>query len=251
MGTASTVITVSNRKGGVGKTTTAVNLGHGLALKGKSVLLVDVDPQGHIAPALGLEQEPGLFDLLVGGRPLRETIRRARENLWIVPGNQRTATAEVMLIYEKADPATLREALGGKVNGWPDYIIFDTAPSVGRLQEFALWISDMVLIPSAVDFLSSAGIADLVTELLGFKSEKGWRGRLFGVLPTFYDEVTRESRSNLSELRNAFGDLVLPPLHRATVLRECAAEGKTIFELDPTSRAADEYAALVWSVLDA
>ena len=246
----SKVITVSNRKGGVGKTTTAVSLGHGLALKGKSVLLVDLDPQGHIAPALGLEQEPGLLDLLVSGRPLRETIRRARENLWIVPGNQRTATAETMLIYEKAEPDTLRTALVGNVSGGPEYIIFDTAPSVGRLQEFALWISDMVLIPSAVDFLSSAGIADLVTELFGFKKEKGWRGELLGVLPTFYDEVTRHSKTNLAELQDAFGDLVLPPLHRATVLRECTAEGKTIFELDPTSRAADEYAALVWSVLN-
>jgi len=235
----------------VGKTTTAVNLGHGLALKGKSVLLVDVDPQGHIAPALGLEQEPGLFDLLVGRRPLRETIRRARENLWVVPGNQRTATAEVMLIYEKAEPAALRNALTGKVNGAPDYIIFDTAPSVGRLQEFALWISDLVLIPSAVDFLSSAGIADLVTELFGFKAERGWKGELLGVLPTFHDEVTRQSKENLTELRGAFGDLVLSPLHRATVLRECTAEGKTIFELAPTSRAAEEYAALVWSVLNA
>ena len=223
MGTANTVITVSNRKGGVGKTTTAVSLGHGLALKGKSVLLVDVDPQGHIAPALGLDQEPGLFDLLVGSRSLEETVRRARENLWIVPGNQRTATAETMLIYEKAEPDTLRKVLGGNASRGPEYIVFDTAPSVGRLQEFALWISDLILIPSAVDFLSSAGIANLVNELLEFKNEKGWRGRLLGVLPTFYDEVTRESKSNLSELRDAFGDLVLPPLHRATVLRECAA----------------------------
>jgi chromosome partitioning protein len=244
------VITVSNRKGGVGKTTTAVNLGHGLALKGKSVLLVDVDPQGHIAPALGLEQESGLFDLLVGGRLLKETIRRARENLWIVPGNQRTATAEAMLIYERAEPAVLRKALAGNANGGPEYIIFDTAPSVGRLQEFALWISDLVLIPSAVDFLSSAGIADLVTEIFGFKEEKGWRGELLGVLPTFYDEVTRQSKSSLGELRDAFGDLVLPPIHRATVLRECTAEGKTIFEQEPTSRAVEEYAALVWSVLN-
>jgi chromosome partitioning protein len=73
-----TVITVSNRKGGVAKTTTTVTLGHGLTLKGKFVLLVDVDPQGHIAPALGLEQEPGLFNLLVVGRTLREVIRLAR-----------------------------------------------------------------------------------------------------------------------------------------------------------------------------
>jgi len=75
------IITVCNRKGGVAKTTTCVTLGHGLALKGKKVLLVDVDPQGHIAPALGLEQGPGLFDLLVGGAGLRDIQRQARPNI--------------------------------------------------------------------------------------------------------------------------------------------------------------------------
>ena len=77
-------VTVSNRKGGVGKTTTTVTLGHGLALKGKSVLLVDVDPQGHVAPALGLEQEPGLFDLLVAGSSLQNVTRYTRPGLWII-----------------------------------------------------------------------------------------------------------------------------------------------------------------------
>ncbi|MGD8462934.1 MAG: AAA family ATPase, partial [Anaerolineae bacterium] len=96
-----TVITVSNRKGGVAKTTTTVTLGHGLALKGKSVLLVDVDPQGHIAPALGMEQEPGLFDLLVARTSLRNVTRQARPNLFVLPGNVRTATAQTVLTAER------------------------------------------------------------------------------------------------------------------------------------------------------
>jgi chromosome partitioning protein len=135
------------------------------------------------------------------------------------------------------------------VNGGPDFVILDTAPSVGRLQEMALWMADLVVIPSAVDFLSSAGIADLVGELAQLQAE-GWKGSLLGVLPTFYDEVTNESKTNLTELQEAFGELVLPPIHRATALRECTAEGKTIFEFAPKSRAAEEYSALVWSVLD-
>jgi len=98
-----TVLTVANRKGGVAKTTTSVNLAHGLALEGKTGMLVDTDPQGHVAPALGLDQEPGLFNILVAGRLLREMVRQARPNLWILPGNQRTGTAEAMLVYEKAN----------------------------------------------------------------------------------------------------------------------------------------------------
>jgi chromosome partitioning protein len=244
------VITVSNRKGGVAKTTTVITLGHGLALKGKNVLLVDVDPQGHVAPALGLEQEPGLFDLLVAGAILRNVTRQARPGLWVVPGNQRTSTAQTVMIAERAADGALLKALRGNVNGGLDYIVLDTAPSVGRLQEMALWAADLVVIPSAVDFLSSAGIADLVGGLHDLKGN-GWKGRILGVLPTFFDEVTRESKTNLDELQAAFGDLVLPPIHRATILRECAAEGKTLWELAPKSRAADEYAALVWRVLDA
>jgi chromosome partitioning protein len=246
----SKIITVSNRKGGVAKTTTVITLGHGLALKGKSVLLVDVDPQGHVAPALGMEQEPGIFDLLVGRASLRNVTRQARPGLWLVPGNQRTNTAQTVMIAERAEDNALANVLKGSVNGGPDYIILDTAPSVGRLQEMALCMADLVVIPSAVDFLSSAGIADLVGGLDKLR-DKGWTGAILGILPTFYDDVTKESKTNLEELKAAFGDLVLPPIHRATVLRECTAEGKTVFEFAPDSRAADEYAALVWSVLDA
>jgi chromosome partitioning protein len=244
------VITVSNRKGGVAKTTTTVTLGHGLALKGKSVLLVDVDPQGHLAPALGMEQEPGLFDLLVARASLRNVTREARPKLSILPGNVRTATAQTVLTAEREWDDALSRAIRNRVDGQLDYIILDTAPSVGRLQEMALWMADLVVIPSAVDFLSSAGVADLMCELAGMKHD-GWRGRLLGILPTFYDEVTNESKTNLAELETAFGKRVLPPIHRATILRECTAEGKTIFELAPNTRAAEEYAALVWRVLDA
>lgn len=243
-------ITIANRKGGVAKTTTAVTLAHGLALQGASSLIVDVDPQGHVAPALGLEQEPGLFDLLVSGATLRNVTRLARPNLWIVPGNPRTATAQTVLLAEGAGNDAIRKAIRGQVNGGLDFVILDTAPSVGKLQEMALWMSDLVIIPSAVDFLSSAGVADLIGGLDDLKA-KGWRGALLGVLPTFHDETTRESSATLAELRATFGHLVLDPIHRATVLREATAEGKTIFEFAPKSRAALEYSALVWRVKDA
>ena len=173
----STIITVSNRKGGVAKTTTAVTLAHGLAIKGKRVLVVDIDPQGHVAPCLGLDEEPGMFDLLMGNRTLAYVVRRARENLWIVPGNQRTATAENALVYENRKLDALQKPLSNGLTGNLDYLIFDTPPGrVGVLQQFAIHLSDLVLIPSSVDHLSRLGIQDIVDELVKARASHNWQG---------------------------------------------------------------------------
>jgi chromosome partitioning protein len=122
---------------------------------------------------------------------------------------------------------------------------------VGALQQFALFLSNLVLIPASVDALSERGIVDVVREMEGLKTEKGWTGSLLGILPTFYDNVTNESKVRLGHLQQNFGALVLPAIHRATVLRECSGNGKTVFDLPKVSRAAEEYADLVWRVLDA
>jgi chromosome partitioning protein len=247
------IIAIANQKGGVAKTTTAVTLAHGLAVKGKEVLLVDADPQGHCAVFLGRPQEPGVFDLLVAEAPLRDVVRTTgRPRLWLLPGNKRNSTAATVLEAERAGIDTLRQALLGHLNGGrPDYIVLDTPPSVGvgGLQEMALFAADSVLIPVAVDFAAVVGALQLTETMKRLKGH-GWQGNILGVLPTFYDEQTRESRENLGEMRRRFGELVLPPIHRATVLRECTAAGETIFEFAPRSRAAEEYARLVWEVLD-
>ncbi len=246
------IITVANQKGGTGKTTTVVTLAHGLALKGKRVWIVDVCPQGQCAVALGIEQEMGLFNLLVGGRPLDEVLRNTgREGLFLVPGDKRTAIAQTVLDSERAGIDALAQAIRP---AWgqsrPDYIIIDTAPAVGGLQEMALWAADLVVVPCATDYLASDG-AVRIMETMGKLSSLGWQGKLLGILPTFYDDVTRESQAMLKDLQEAFGqDQVLPQVHRATILRECVAEGKTVWEKDPDARAAREYAALVWEVLD-
>ena len=247
-----TIITISNRKGGVAKTTTAVTLAHGLAIKGKNVLLVDIDPQGHVAPMLGLDEESGMFDLLMEKYSLASVVRKARENLWIVPSNQRTATAENALVYENRKLDALSKPLSNGLTGNLDYLIFDTPPGrVGVLQQFALFLSDLVLIPSKVDHLSSLGVQDIIHELATARKIHGWEGGILGILPTFHDKITTQSRAQRDWLREEYGDLVLPPIHQATVLRECSAQGKTIFDLDPRSRAAAEYAGLIWKVLDA
>ena len=107
-----------------------------------------------------------------------------------------------------------------------------------------MWASDFVIIPTATEFLSADGVGKVVQMMSILQHKKGWKGSLLGVLPTFYDEQTRESKSTHEDLRQIFGESLLAPIHRATILRECAAEGQTIFEKDPESRAAQEYQAL-------
>ncbi len=243
-------IVIANQKGGVGKTTTAVTLAHGLALKNYTVLLADLDPQGQCASHLGLDQTDGVFNLLVNRPPLRDVVRTTgRAGLCLLPGNKRTKTAETLMTIEHQGVDTLREILDAAINGRRlHYLVLDTAPSAGGLQENALYIADLLLIPSAVDYLSLEGVAEILKTLkvLGRPSPP-----LVQILPTFYDEVTRESKTNLEQLRETFGKAILDPIHRAAVLRECPALGVTIFEHDGESRAAKEYAKVVWGVMDA
>ena len=247
------VITVANQKGGVAKTTTAVALAHGLALKGYSVLLIDVDPQGQCATMLGVAQEPGIFNLLACAYPLQDVVQTTgRENLLLLPGDKRTSVAQALLVLEHpGEVDVLQRALEAGVNNHGlHYIVVDTAPSVGALQEAALWMADSVIVPCATDGLATDGLLEIIDTMHSLQDHHGWRGGLGGVLPTFYDEVTRESQAVLADLQQTLGDHLLDPIHRATVLRECAAEGKTIFEWCPESRAAREYATLVWRVIN-
>lgn len=247
-----TTITVANQKGGVGKTTTAVNLSHGLVLAGKRVLLVDLDPQGQCATILGLKPEPGAFNLLVAELPPNQVIRLTdRANLCVVLGDRKTATAQVLLGIERTPVSYVRDHLVPPAESDHfDFVIIDTSPSVGELQEQALWAADGVLIPCAVDYLASDGVYNIVSTLEKLRSEQNWQGEVLGLLPTFYDDVTRESKATLQDLSDRFGQYMLQPVHRATILRECAVEGKTIYELDPRSRAARQYAYLVDIVLN-
>ena len=246
-----TTITIANQKGGVGKTTTAVTLAHGLVQEGKRVLLVDLDPQGQCATILGLKPEPGAFNLLVAEHPLGEVIRSTdRENLFVVLGDRKTATAQTVLNVQRAPISFVQSKILPAAKDGIDYIIMDTSPSVGELQEQALWASDGVLVPCAVDYLASDGVFNIAVTLKRIHDEFNWKGKILGILPTFYDSVTRESKATLQDLQKRFDKLLLAPIHRATVLRECAVEGKTIFELDASSRAASQYRELVQYVLN-
>lgn len=241
-------ITIANQKGGVGKTTTAVHLAHGLSLAGKVVMLIDLDPQGQCATFLGVPQSSGPFSVLVQHQPLRNCTHLARPNLWLLPGDKSTSMASTVLSVLQSPINALKDALPRNGNG-PDYCIIDTAPSVSILQSMGVYAADLVIAPSACDFAASAGLLQLESTFTDLRSQYAWPGRLAGILPTFYEPNTNETARVICELSELYPDMLISPIHKATVLREIVAEGVTIWEYAAPSRAAQEYKALVDYVL--
>ncbi len=250
------IIVITNQKGGVGKTTTALNLAHGLARAGKEALVVDLDPQGQCATSLGMKPEEGAYYLLTMGTGAEETtfIRQfvrntGRERLWLIAGDQTVSAAQTVINANGRPVSHIRTALERFTRNGLDYIIVDTAPSVGGIQERALWAADLVIVPSSLEYLGTDGVRLVSDTMLKLQRENDWRGALLGILPTMYHEQLREHQASLADLQNGFPDRVLAPIHRATTLSECPGLGRTIFEKDPDSRAAQEYQALVKHVL--
>lgn len=237
------IIALTNHKGGVAKTTSAISLADALARIGKRVLLVDLDPQGQASVALGKDPEGCVFNLLIDPKIPQQWVRMSgRENLDLIPGNHTTATAQIVINVENRPIDAVKAALKPFTKTY-DYILLDTAPSVGGIQERAIWASGLVIVPTATEFLSSDGVRNVI-EMMQALAARGWEGKLLGVLPTFFDETTRETRATMENLSQTFGERLLPPIHRATILRECAAEGITIFEKDANCRSAEEYRSL-------
>lgn len=247
------IVTVSSQKGGTGKTTTACTVAHALAIKGYRTLIIDLDPQGQVASSLGRNHEPGIFNWIAnpsGVWPLSDVVRTTgRTNLLMIPGDKSTSAGQVLLNHYGTVFSALTDKRRELEAATFDFVIVDTAPSVGGLQEAALVASDLVIVPTATDYLSTEGVARTVETLAILRKDRGWRGRVLGILPTFYDDVTKESAATLADLEKTFGaKMLLQPIHRATILRECAAEGVTIWEKEPKHRAGREYADLVGRV---
>jgi chromosome partitioning protein len=247
-------IAFANQKGGTGKTTSVINIGHALARAGRRILVIDFDPQGHSAVSLNLDTEPGVANWLMypsfNTSPLtpdviQQWIRTtSSDNLFLLPSNQMTAKAQRLLAIEEAPITTVRDSLSPVQRMSFDFVLFDTSPSTGGLQEMATWAADLVVIVTSLDYLSADGVSNFVDMLGVLHSQKKWSGKLAGILPTFYDEQTRTTREQIVHLEAAFPDQVFAPIHRATLLREASAEGLTIFQKDPKSRPALEYERL-------
>jgi chromosome partitioning protein len=255
-------IAVINQKGGVGKTTTAVNLAAALARRGERVCVLDLDPQAHATTHFGVEPDgdrPSVYDVLVRGRALADVRRDVGENLALIESDINLAAAEVELAGVVGREVILREALAQDAESF-DYLLMDCAPSLGVLTINALAAADEVFIPLQPHFFALHGLSKLLetTALVGRRINPGLR--VSGVVVCLYDGATRLAQEVVRDLK-AFLDAsrsAAVPWARAKVfeskvrrnvkLAECPSFGKTIFEYAPKSPGAEDYAALAHEV---
>jgi len=237
----SRVIAISNLKGGIGKTTTVVNLGAGLALKGARVLLVDVDAQGNVAMALGVRPRRTLYEVLVDGVAAADCVFAARTNLDLIAADQALLGVQPV-IAQRPDWSRVLEQGLRPLAGEYDFILIDSGGSLTVLNTNALVCASDVLVPTAVEHFSLRSIELLFNHVARIK---GHSGSIRMIIPTMYDPRMRQSGELLDELRERYGALVSEPVRVNVRLSEAPTLGRTIYEYDPRSRGAADYALLV------
>ena len=242
-------IVISNSKGGVGKTTTAVSLGAGLAMRGERVLLVDLDTQGHVGRALGLTPKHSLYEVLDRNLPATQAITPARRNLDLLAGGRLLARSKKTIASLPYGAEHVLSEKLSELSGY-DYVILDTAPSWDVLNVNALFYARKVLLPISMEALAIYGMADFMEAIQGVQKYNP-NLQLQYVLPTFFDMRVRKSSEILQQLVEHFQRMVLPPIRYNVSLSECPAHGQTIFEYAPRSRGSKDYARLVERIANA
>ncbi len=231
------VFGVVNQKGGVAKTTSCVTLAHGLAMCGVRTLLVDLDAQGNVSDALGLEKRGGVQELLFGDLGQAVTESR-RPNLDVVLSDHSTAQARERLTGVSFREQVLAARLGELVaRARYEVVLLDTAPGVDLLQISALVAVTEFVIPVELSHLAVVGASDLLGSVASLRKLGGFQGRFLGILPTMWDQRSREGASQLAALRRQFGDLVWPAVPVDAKAREASRAGQSLWEYAPRCRA--------------
>ena len=241
-------LAVFNHKGGTGKTTTAVSVAAGLASKGKKVLLVDTDAQGNVSVSLGASAERSLYHVLVMGLRVSDAVRQVRPNLDLLPSNETLAAAELYLAGRQNRDRVLQDRLAAAAAAY-DYVVIDCSPSLSLMNQNALVFADSVLVPVACDYLSLIGVRQVIKTVKNVNALLHHPVQIWGVLPTFYDARAKICREAVSTLKSHFGDRCLAPVRAAIKVKEAPAQGQTIFEYADGSHPAEDYAAVVETIL--
>lgn len=247
------IIAIINQKGGVGKSTTAINLGAALGEMGKQVLLVDLDPQGNASSGLGVEKsliQKCIYDVLLNDVPLEDVIiPDIAEGLDIAPATINLAGAEVELVSEMARENRLKDAVGS-MRGKYDFILIDCPPSLGLLTVNALVAADKLLIPIQCEFYALEGVTKLLESMKRVKSRLNPTLDIYGILLTMYDSRTTLSKQVVDEVREYFGRLVFStPIPRTVKLSEAPSFGQPITQYDPKGRGSLSYIELAKEVI--
>ncbi|MGQ9474467.1 MAG: ParA family protein [Candidatus Caldatribacteriaceae bacterium] len=247
-----TVVAVTNQKGGVGKTTTCVNLGACLAERGQRVLLVDIDPQGNATSGLGVDRwhlKQCIYDLLINGVDAGELMCTTElEGLWLLPATIRLAGAEVELVSLPAREKKLQEGLKDWVESF-DFILIDCPPSLGLLTINALTLATKVLIPIQCEYYALEGLSQLMGTITMIRNSLNPTLELMGVLLTMFDSRTNLAQQVVDEIRRVFQEKVFQTvIPRSIRLSEAPSYGKPIILYDGNSRGALAYRNLAEEV---
>lgn len=246
-------IAIVNQKGGVGKSTTAVNLSAGLAEKKNKVLLIDIDPQGNASSGLGIEKaeaEYTIYDLLIESEPANKAIRASEsKNLDIIPANIELAGAEIELVSIMSRESRLKKSLQ-TVDSNYDYIIIDCPPSLGLLTLNALTAADSVMVPIQCEYYALEGLGQLMNTIELVRKNLNSDLRIEGVLMTMYDARTNLSEQVIDEVKDYFSDLVFKTIIPRNVrLSEAPSFGKAILDYSSSSKGAEAYRKLAEEVI--
>jgi len=245
------VIAFANQKGGVAKTTTALNLGVAFSEQGMKVLLVDLDPQGNLTMSQGLNPdaiERSMFDVLVHKGPITEVIHHQEVDLAV--SSIDLAGAELALSSMIGRERALEKALASVKDNY-NYVLIDTPPSLGLLTINALVASNGVIVPVQCEYLSLRGLVQLENTLSMIRENLNPEVGIEGILPTMYDKRTLHSREAVEILEENFGELVFGTRIRKTIrYAEAPVKGSSVLKYDPTGSAAEAYRELAKEVLN-
>ena len=239
-------IAILNQKGGVGKTSTAVNLSAALARMGQKVCVIDLDPQAHASLHLGVSpgRRGSIYDVLSGNASLADVRQEAKENLWLVGSHIDLAATEVELAGVVGREVILRDQLENDHEPF-DFIIMDCPPSLGVLTVAALTAADGVLIPLQCETLSHRGVGQLLDTVHDVRRFTNRALAVWGVLPTLYDGRTTHARTVLETISETYQlDVIEPPIPKTIKFAEAPAAGRSILRTSRTSKGAVAYRAV-------